>query len=97
MIAKYRGMVQALIRARGGPWESRKEPSGHTADPSKPGKYKLGGPAPVVTKEGNRIWKYSQIGWGAEIREVDVRSPTARPRNRSSIGPRAERGRTRSR
>lgn len=90
MIAKYRGMVQALIRARGGPWESRKEPSGHTADPSKPGKYKLGGPAPVVTKEGNRIWKYSQIRWGAEIREVDVTKPDGK--TEKQVEYRTERG-----
>ena len=97
MIAKYRGMVQALIRARGGPWESRKEPSGHTADPSKPGKYKLGGPAPVVTKEGTGSGSTPRSGGAPRSGKLTSRSPTARPRNRSSIGPRAERGRTRSR
>ncbi len=66
MIARVKGRVAAMITARGGPWESRVEKSGHRADPSKPGTYKLGKGAPVV----GPFWDAAQIRWGAEVRTV---------------------------
>jgi hypothetical protein len=58
------GNVVDRIQARGGPPFVMKDGS-HTADPSKAGTYKLGEGKSVVTKN----WAYSQIAWGAPLRE----------------------------
>lgn len=58
------GNVIDRIDARGGPPVDLKDGS-HTADPSKAGTYKLGKGKSHVTSS----WKYSQIAWGAAIRE----------------------------
>lgn len=60
------GNVVDRIQARGGPPFVMKDGS-HTADPSKAGTYKLGEGKSVVTKN----WAYSQIAWGAPLREED--------------------------
>jgi hypothetical protein len=60
------GNVVDRIPARGGPPFVMKDRN-HTADPSKAGTYKLGAGKSHVTKS----WAYSQIAWGAPIREKD--------------------------
>jgi hypothetical protein len=61
------GNVVESIQARGGPPFTMKDGDKHTADPSKAGTYKLGAGKSVVTSS----WAYSQIAWGAPIREKD--------------------------
>jgi hypothetical protein len=58
------GNVVDRIQARGGPPFVMKDGT-HTADPSKAGTYKLGAGKSVVTKN----WAWSQIAWGAPLRE----------------------------
>jgi hypothetical protein len=60
------GNVVDRIHARGGPPFVMKDGT-HTADPSKAGTYKLGAGKSHVTK----AWAYSQIAWGAPLREHD--------------------------
>lgn len=60
------GNVVDRIQARGGPPFMMKDRN-HTADPSQAGTYKLGAGKSVVTKN----WAYSQIAWGAPLREHD--------------------------
>jgi hypothetical protein len=63
---KVKGNMVAKMEARGGPPVKLIDGT-HTADPSRKGKYKLGGGAPYRTNS----WYNSQIRWGAEIREKD--------------------------
>lgn len=58
------GVVVDLARARGGPPFQLVNRT-HTADPSKPGRYRLERGKPYRT----RNWLYGQIPWGAELRE----------------------------
>lgn len=58
------GNIVDRLEARGGPPVVLKDGT-HTADPSKAGSYQLGAGKSHVTS----AWMYSQIAWGAPIRE----------------------------
>lgn len=60
------GRVVDMVPARGGP-PYHLSSGTHTADPSKPGRYRLGRGKPYRTAS----WYYSQIPWGAALRMVD--------------------------
>jgi hypothetical protein len=60
------GRVIATYTARGGPPINMADGSDHTAGPTAHGVYTLGPGHPIVTSS----WPYSQIPWGAEIRQV---------------------------
>lgn len=60
------GNIVDAIEARGGPPVHLKDGT-HSADPSQAGSYKLGAAKSHVTS----AWMYSQIAWGAPIREHD--------------------------
>jgi len=62
---KVAGTEVEAIDARGGPWVHKKD-GGHTIDPSKPGTYKLGTGAAVVTA----WWPFSQLADGTPMQEV---------------------------
>jgi hypothetical protein len=57
--------IVASYRARGGPPSPVADEGQHVAGPTKPGIYRLGTGHAHVTSN----WYYSQIPWGAEIRE----------------------------
>lgn len=64
LYVKWKGNLVEKIDCRGGPPITLKDGT-HTADPSQAGTYNLGKGAPVRTSS----WYFSQIGWGAKIRE----------------------------
>lgn len=67
---ELRGNIVDAIQARGGPPFAMKDHDGHTADPSRPGAYKLGAGKSVITSS----WANSQIAWDAPLRgDVDGR------------------------
>ena len=59
--------IVASYRARGGPPIPVDDDGKHVAGPTTPGAYRLGAPHAHVTSS----WYYSQIPWGAEIRESE--------------------------
>lgn len=65
-----KGKEVAMYQARGGRPEHRADPNnpGHTYDPTPSGIYRIAKGKPHIS----RSWKYSQIPWGAPIREVDI-------------------------
>lgn len=80
------GVVVDLARARGGP-PFKLINRTHTADPSKPGRYRLDRGKAYST----RNWLYGQIPWGAELREqggeIEYR-PRGERRWKLATGPR---------
>lgn len=62
---KHKNAIVASVDARGGPPMTIKDHSGHTADPTTAGSWKLGAGHAHVTNS----WAYSQIAWGAEVRK----------------------------
>jgi hypothetical protein len=63
-----KGTEIEAIDARGGPWLHLKD-RGHSIDPSRPGTYKVGAGAAVVTS----WWEFSQLADGTPLREVTAK------------------------